>query len=216
MSTYHTLTNALSAHMIHINLNMILYTHVEHSPTRTIYIKYYTEKQTHSHTHTTHAHTHTHNDCSRNWVLILVGLKILWEEEGFQVLSSDNHKFLMCPTLRSQAAKPTPNRKSNLTNEQKKKKKKRERVKKKKKRERVKKKNAANLIIKSKQWSLSIALSQENQLPQQMAFSHRLYAFKLQALRKLAQIIAVFKHKNDTWYKKLKKTQLIVIFLTMH
>ena len=32
----------------------------------------------------THTHTHTHNDCSRNWVLILVGMKILWEEEGFQ------------------------------------------------------------------------------------------------------------------------------------
>ena len=27
--------------MIHINLNMIFYTHVEHSPTETIYIKYY-------------------------------------------------------------------------------------------------------------------------------------------------------------------------------
>ena len=26
--------------MIHINLNMIFYTHVEHSPTKTIYIKY--------------------------------------------------------------------------------------------------------------------------------------------------------------------------------
>ena len=71
--------------------------------------------------------------------------------------------------------------------------------KKKKKREiERKKKNAANLIIKSKQWSLSIALSQENQLPQQMAFSYGPYAFKLQALRKLAQINAVFKHKNDT------------------
>ena len=34
--------------MIHINLNMILYTHVKHSPTKTIY--------THTHTHT---HTHT-------------------------------------------------------------------------------------------------------------------------------------------------------------
>ena len=29
----HALINALSAHMIHINLNMIFYTHVEHSPT---------------------------------------------------------------------------------------------------------------------------------------------------------------------------------------
>ena len=36
----HVLINALSALMIHINLN-IFYTHVEHSPTKTIYIKYY-------------------------------------------------------------------------------------------------------------------------------------------------------------------------------
>ena len=41
MNIYHALINALSAHMIHINLNMISYTHVEHSPTKTIYIKYY-------------------------------------------------------------------------------------------------------------------------------------------------------------------------------
>ena len=52
MYSYHALTNALSAHMIHINLNMIFCTHVEHSPTKTIYIKYYTEKQTNKHTHT--------------------------------------------------------------------------------------------------------------------------------------------------------------------
>ena len=32
MYIYHALINALSAHMIHINLNMIFYTHVEHSP----------------------------------------------------------------------------------------------------------------------------------------------------------------------------------------
>ena len=37
--------------------------------------------------HPSHPHTHTHtpNDCSRNWVLILVGVEILWEEEGFQL-----------------------------------------------------------------------------------------------------------------------------------
>ena len=29
---YHALINALSAHMIHMNLNMKFYTHVEHSP----------------------------------------------------------------------------------------------------------------------------------------------------------------------------------------
>ena len=62
---------------------------------KTIFIKYYME------THTPqwiqmcmtlisiiHAHmcerTHTDYDCSRNWALILVGAKILWEEEGFQ------------------------------------------------------------------------------------------------------------------------------------
>ena len=43
MYIYHALINALSAHMIHINLNMIFYTHVEHSPTKTIYMKYYTD-----------------------------------------------------------------------------------------------------------------------------------------------------------------------------
>ena len=34
MYIYHALINALSAHMIHINLNMIFYTRVEHSPTK--------------------------------------------------------------------------------------------------------------------------------------------------------------------------------------
>ena len=47
MYIYHVLINALSAHMIYINLN-IFYTHVEHSPTRTIYIKY-VWKNTHTH-----------------------------------------------------------------------------------------------------------------------------------------------------------------------
>ena len=32
MYIYHALINALSTHIIHINLNMIVYTHVEHSP----------------------------------------------------------------------------------------------------------------------------------------------------------------------------------------
>ena len=77
MYIYHVLINALSAHMIHINLN-IFYTHVEHSlsSTKTIYIKYYKKKKN-------ALQTHTHIDCSRNWVLILVRMEILWEEEGF-------------------------------------------------------------------------------------------------------------------------------------
>ena len=41
MYTYHALTNVLSAHMIHINLNMIFYTHVKHSPTKTIIMYIY-------------------------------------------------------------------------------------------------------------------------------------------------------------------------------
>ena len=35
MYIYHVLINALSTHMIHIKLNMILCTHVGHSPTKT-------------------------------------------------------------------------------------------------------------------------------------------------------------------------------------
>ena len=78
MYIYHALNNALSAQMTHINLNMIFYTHVEHSPTKTIYVKYYTKNKpkksttnTHTHTHTharthtrarTHKHTHTHTE----------------------------------------------------------------------------------------------------------------------------------------------------------
>ena len=57
MYIYHALINALSTHMMHVNLNTIFYTQVEHSPTKTIYIKYYMEKQTHAYTCT---HTHTH------------------------------------------------------------------------------------------------------------------------------------------------------------
>ena len=76
MYIYHVLINALNAHTIHINLNTILYTHIEHSPTETIYIRYYIYMETHTHTHT-HTCTYTHNDDSRNWVLILVGMEIL-------------------------------------------------------------------------------------------------------------------------------------------
>ena len=36
MYIYHALINATSTHTIYIYLNMIFYTHVEHSPTKTI------------------------------------------------------------------------------------------------------------------------------------------------------------------------------------
>ena len=79
MYVYHALINALSTHMIHINLNTIFYTQVEHSPTKTIYIKYYKNKTNKKKTHYNPppTHTHTHTDCSRNWVLILVRMEIL-------------------------------------------------------------------------------------------------------------------------------------------
>ena len=51
MYIYHALVNALSAHMIHIKRNTMFYTHVEHSPTKTVYIRYYMETHTHTHTH---------------------------------------------------------------------------------------------------------------------------------------------------------------------
>ena len=59
MYIYHALINALSARMIHINLNMIFYTQVEHSPTKTTHTKHETERQTtplstHPHTHKKH------------------------------------------------------------------------------------------------------------------------------------------------------------------
>ena len=48
MYSYHALINALSVHMIHINVSTLFYTHIEHSPTKTTYIRYYME------THHTH------------------------------------------------------------------------------------------------------------------------------------------------------------------
>ena len=52
MYIYYALINALSTHMIHINLNMIFYTHVEHSPTKTTHTKHHTEIPPPPHTHT--------------------------------------------------------------------------------------------------------------------------------------------------------------------
>ena len=82
MYIYHALINTLSAHMIHINLNYTLFcTHIQHSPTKTIYTRYYMETctQTHKGIIWKHAHTHTHahTDWSTNWVLILIVVEIL-------------------------------------------------------------------------------------------------------------------------------------------
>ena len=56
MYIYHAPTNALSTHMTHINLNTIFYTYIEHSPTKSLDMKYYTE----THTHNTVAASYTY------------------------------------------------------------------------------------------------------------------------------------------------------------
>ena len=111
MYIYHAFINALSAHMIHINLNMIFYTHVEHRFTKTIYIKYYL-----THTHTpTHTHTHTHTDWSRNWVLRLgwkycekrkVFSLALKDDRGEQCLRSCGSEFQMWGPKQEKVRKP--------------------------------------------------------------------------------------------------------------
>ena len=80
MYIYHALINTLSAHMIHVNLNYTLFcTHIQHSPTKTIYTRYYMETRTQTHKGIIwkHAHTHAHTDWSTNWVLILIVVEIL-------------------------------------------------------------------------------------------------------------------------------------------
>ena len=59
---YNALINALSTHIIHVNLNTIFYTYVENSPTKTIFVRHtHTHTDTHARAHThTHKHTNTH------------------------------------------------------------------------------------------------------------------------------------------------------------
>ena len=88
MHIYYVFINTLSAHMVQINLDTLFYMHVEHSPTKTIYVKYYIYGNAHTHTHIncneikrmtfiwmckcaracthTHAHTHTHTKTAIN------------------------------------------------------------------------------------------------------------------------------------------------------
>ena len=51
MYIYHALVNALSAHMIHINVNLISYTHVELTPTKTTHTRHHTAAITAGKTH---------------------------------------------------------------------------------------------------------------------------------------------------------------------
>ena len=63
MCSYHALIKALIARIMHICLNTIFYTHLEHSPTKTIYVRYYLETYMHACTHA-HPHTPTHTHLS--------------------------------------------------------------------------------------------------------------------------------------------------------
>ena len=89
MYIYHALINALSAHMIHINLNMIFYTHVKHSPTKTIYRKYYLNNNNNNNNNNknalqmhTHTHTHTHKDvivlCVLSYICEYISLELFY------------------------------------------------------------------------------------------------------------------------------------------
>ena len=87
----HAHFNALSARMIHSNLNTIIRSTRRAQSYQNNLHKCYMESHTRTHTRIharthahTRAHTHTYSDCSRNWVLILVGAEILWGEECFQ------------------------------------------------------------------------------------------------------------------------------------
>ena len=43
---YHALTDALSTHIMHINLNTVFYSHVEQNPTNALHIKYCLKQKT--------------------------------------------------------------------------------------------------------------------------------------------------------------------------
>ena len=46
MCIHHVPINTLSTHMTHINLNILFYTHAEHSPSKTAHTNHHTERQT--------------------------------------------------------------------------------------------------------------------------------------------------------------------------
>ena len=99
MYIYHVLINAVSAHMIHINPNTIYICRAQ-TYQNDLHKILYGEKKTCTHTHAfmhTHAlmHTRTHTrtytrDCSRNWVLILVGAEYCEKRKVFNIALKDD------------------------------------------------------------------------------------------------------------------------------
>ena len=85
MYVYHELIDALSTHMLHINLNTIC-TPVEHSPTNAIYLKYKKQEKVNTmnsdhiyiYMRDTDLYTHTHkyNTMALAKNLILAGVEV--------------------------------------------------------------------------------------------------------------------------------------------
>ena len=108
MYIYHALFNAPSAHRIRIDLNTIFYTHVEHRPTKTIYIRYYMETRARARTHTharTHARTYARTHAQKemfvmllNWFISL-NFELFWESRDDIYISRNctlNRVLLRC------------------------------------------------------------------------------------------------------------------------
>ena len=83
---YHALINTPSAHMTHINLNIIFCSHVEHGPTKTTHTKPHRERQTTPpppHTHTrikTTMNSNVYDTDLYHTPYIKLGIDISWGE----------------------------------------------------------------------------------------------------------------------------------------
>ena len=85
---YHALINALSAHMIHINLNIIFYTHVEHSP-----IKINLHKVFYGNTHTAmNLNVHDTHTCGTLYPAHMHYIYIY-------ILYTNANSFSLCPEI---------------------------------------------------------------------------------------------------------------------
>ena len=120
LSCAHQRPEHSQCHIVHINLNMMFYTHAEHKNC----IKYFMETRTRTHTHTAmnsnvhdtdqyqtsymhmRRHTHSLTDCSRNCVLILVGASELC---GWILHSGNNCSMLQAWALALSMRQPASN-----------------------------------------------------------------------------------------------------------
>ena len=92
MYIYHALINALSAHMIQINLNMIFYTHVEHSPTKNNLYKVLYKKQN-------ALQTHTHTQKAIIWQLSYTAMMWPITDNASTMWDPHSSKHISTPAL---------------------------------------------------------------------------------------------------------------------